>query len=77
MSIEPPLLYMIDVSQSVEHDHPHSLDFLRSDCANVTRFFRSIGASVLTMKQLFELIVDPAIETDSQVSDFMLIVIFI
>ena len=28
--------YIIDVSQSVEHDHPHALDFLRKDCTNVT-----------------------------------------
>ena len=26
---------MIDVSQSVEHDHPHALEFLRRDCCNV------------------------------------------
>lgn len=29
-------LYVIDVSQSVEHDHPRALDFLRMDCKNVT-----------------------------------------
>lgn len=28
-------LFVIDVSQSVEHDHPHSLQFLRSDIINV------------------------------------------
>uniref|UniRef100_A0A183DY09 non-specific serine/threonine protein kinase n=1 Tax=Gongylonema pulchrum TaxID=637853 RepID=A0A183DY09_9BILA len=28
---------------SVEHAHPHSLEFLRSDCSNITRFFRSKG----------------------------------
>ncbi|KAA8492534.1 Serine/threonine-protein kinase RIO1 [Porphyridium purpureum] len=33
---------IIDVSQSVEHDHPHALDFLRRDCLNVTNFFRGI-----------------------------------
>ena len=27
---------MIDVSQSVEHDHPHALEFLRKDCTNIT-----------------------------------------
>ena len=26
------VLYIIDVSQSVEHDHPFALDFLRFDC---------------------------------------------
>lgn len=28
--------YIIDVSQSVTPDHPHSLDFLRKDCTNIT-----------------------------------------
>lgn len=36
-------LYIIDVSQSVEHAHPRSLEFLRSDCSNITKFFRSKG----------------------------------
>ncbi|CEM25434.1 unnamed protein product [Vitrella brassicaformis CCMP3155] len=35
---------VIDVSQSVEHDHPHSLDFLKRDCVNVTAFFRKYSA---------------------------------
>ena len=30
---------VIDVSQSVEHDHPNSLDFLRMDITNITEFF--------------------------------------
>ena len=28
-------LWFIDVSQSVEHDHPSSFDFLRKDCENM------------------------------------------
>lgn len=40
-------LYIIDVSQSVEHDHPNSLVFLRSDIANVTKFFREKGVAVI------------------------------
>lgn len=27
---------MIDVSQSVEHEHPYALEFLRKDCTNIT-----------------------------------------
>jgi RIO kinase 1 len=29
-------IYVIDVSQSVEHDHVHALEFLRKDCTNIT-----------------------------------------
>lgn len=72
-------LYIIDVSQSVEHDHPHALEFLRSDCNNITKFFRfslwfallviifrDLGVPVVPIRKLFELIVDPLV-SDSQV----------
>ena len=39
--------WVIDVSQSVEGDHPRSLDFLRMDIKNVSDFFRRQGVSVL------------------------------
>ncbi|KAI6169979.1 Serine/threonine-protein kinase RIO1 [Aphelenchoides bicaudatus] len=58
-------LVVIDVSQSVEHDHPHSLQFLRSDIINVTKFFNSRGSPVLTPQRLFEFITDPTIEKES------------
>lgn len=32
-------LVVIDVSQSVEHAHPHALEFLRKDITNVSDFF--------------------------------------
>ncbi|KAL0232136.1 hypothetical protein PCE1_003132 [Barthelona sp. PCE] len=34
-------LYIIDVSQSVEHEHPNAFEFLRKDIHNVNAFFRS------------------------------------
>jgi RIO kinase 1 len=48
------LVYVIDVSQSVEHDHPHALEFLRTDCVNVNAFFSRRGARVLRLRDLFE-----------------------
>ncbi|KIV83580.1 hypothetical protein PV11_05596 [Exophiala sideris] len=48
--------YIIDVSQSVEGDHPRSLDFLRMDIKNVSDFFRRQGVSVLSDKKAFMLI---------------------
>jgi serine/threonine-protein kinase RIO1 len=35
-------IYIIDVSQSVEHDHPHALEFLRKDCTNINGTFKDI-----------------------------------
>lgn len=32
-------VWIIDVSQSVEIDHPNALFFLRNDCKNVTDYF--------------------------------------
>jgi RIO kinase 1 len=50
--------FIIDVSQSVEHDHPNALVFLRSDCANVTHFFlkRLKLTSVMNAAELFEFV---------------------
>ena len=51
-------LYMIDVSQSIEHDHPHALDFLRRDCLNVNNYFRRKGVLTFGMKQIFDFVTD-------------------
>ncbi|XP_049455270.1 serine/threonine-protein kinase RIO1 [Epinephelus fuscoguttatus] len=53
--------YIIDVSQSVEHDHPHALEFLRKDCSNVNEYFVKRGVAVMTVRELFNFITDPSI----------------
>ena len=50
--------FIIDVSQSVEHDHPHALEFLRKDLVNVTQFFRRFEVAVLGLRELFDWVVD-------------------
>ncbi|KAF5284587.1 hypothetical protein FQR65_LT02413 [Abscondita terminalis] len=54
-------IFVIDVSQSVEHDHPRALDFLRKDCTNVTDYFRKKDVATMGIKQLFDFITDPTI----------------
>ena len=49
-------LYIIDVSQSVEHDHPHAFDFLRSDLRNVEEFFSRRGVRCLGLRRAFEFV---------------------
>jgi len=49
-------LYVIDVSQSVEHDHPRSLEFLRMDIKNTGDFFRRQGVDTLTDRAIFDFI---------------------
>ncbi|MBZ3885642.1 Serine/threonine-protein kinase RIO1 [Sciurus carolinensis] len=58
-------VYIIDVSQSVEHDHPHALEFLRKDCANVSDFFLKHAVAVMTVRELFEFITDPSITPEN------------
>jgi len=40
-------IWIIDVSQSVEHDHPMALDFLRRDCSIMNDFFDKKKLNVL------------------------------
>ncbi|KAJ1335042.1 RIO kinase 1 [Microdochium nivale] len=49
-------LYVIDVSQSVEHDHPRSLEFLRMDIKNTGDFFRRQGVDTLPDRAVFDFI---------------------
>lgn len=49
-------LAVIDVSQSVEHDHPHAFDFLRSDVRNIEAFFARAGVRGLGPRRCFEFI---------------------
>ncbi|XP_078253857.1 serine/threonine-protein kinase RIO1 [Rhinoraja longicauda] len=58
-------IYIIDVSQSVEHDHPCALEFLRKDCLNINEFFRKHDVAVMTVRELFEFVTDPSIAEDN------------
>lgn len=49
-------LYIIDVSQSVEHDHPSAFDFLRNDIRNVEEFFARRGVKCLGLRSCFEFV---------------------
>lgn len=55
-------VWMIDVSQSVEHDHPMALDFLRRDCAVMNDFFRKNNVYVLTTLKLFNFVTDISLQ---------------
>jgi RIO kinase 1 len=49
-------LYVIDVSQSVEHDHPHAFDFLRADIKNIEDYFGRHGVHCLGLRRCFEFV---------------------
>lgn len=52
-------IYVIDVSQSVEHDHPRSLEFLRMDIKNISDFFLRKGVDCLAERTLYSFITSP------------------
>ncbi|KAG4066712.1 hypothetical protein HA402_007348 [Bradysia odoriphaga] len=63
-------IVVIDVSQSVEHDHPHAFEFLRKDCTNISEFFRKREVATMTVKELFDFITDPTINDDN-IDDYL------
>jgi len=56
-------LVLIDVSQSVETDHPRALEFLRMDCQNVTDFFRKCGVLAMQPRELFDYVTHASLKT--------------
>lgn len=53
-------MFIIDVSQSVEHDHPYAFDFLRADITHVDEYFaKRGGVRTLGLRRTFEWIVRP------------------
>ncbi|KAF9125619.1 Serine/threonine-protein kinase RIO1 [Mortierella sp. 14UC] len=62
-------LYIIDVSQSVEHDHPHAFNFLRMDITNVSDYFRKKRVAVMGQKELFDFVTDVSIDMADEAMD--------
>jgi len=52
---------VIDVSQSVEHEQMHALEFLRQDCTNVLHYFRQRGMKTLSLQRFFDFVTDSSI----------------
>ena len=57
--------HVIDVSQSVDLDHPRCLDFLREDLLHLGQFFAKSGVAVPTVREMFDFVTDPAITPDN------------
>lgn len=47
-------VWVIDVSQSIEHDHPMAFHFLKRDIYNINNFFTKKKVSSFTCSQLFD-----------------------
>ncbi|RXW22501.1 hypothetical protein EST38_g3368 [Candolleomyces aberdarensis] len=62
-------LWIIDVSQSVEHDHPSAFDFLRSDLSNVEEFFGRGGVATLGLRKIFEFVTKEKLSENPEESE--------
>jgi len=62
-------LWIIDVSQSVEHDHPSAFDFLRNDIKNVEEFFGRLGVKCLGLRRCFEFVTKEKVSGVGRESD--------
>lgn len=60
--------WIIDVSQSVEHDHPKSSEFLRMDIKNVNDFFKRKGVLVLRDRAAYEYVTEENASKDLETS---------
>ena len=55
-------LYMIDVSQSVQPEHPMSLDFLRMDIKNINSYFEKTGIDIFPERVIFQFIISETLD---------------
>lgn len=55
-------LYVIDVSQSVQPEHPMSLDFLRMDIKNVNLYFNKMGIDIFPERIIFQFVISETLD---------------
>ena len=65
-------IFVIDVSQSVEMDHPRALEFLRLDIENTNIFFSKKGLETMSLTQGFSFVVDPSFGCSDDAMDAQL-----
>jgi RIO kinase 1 len=58
-------VFVIDVSQSVEFDHPNALEFLREDCLHIVSFFRKFCDNILGTEQLFQFVMNSCLSRET------------
>lgn len=61
-------IYIIDVSQSVEEDHPLSIEFLKRDMRNINNYYKHLGIHIFKIRSMFDFITDKNL-SDEEVED--------
>lgn len=57
MVVHNKKIFIIDVSQSVEPQHPMSLDFLRMDIKNINGYFEKMGIALFQERMIFQFVI--------------------
>ena len=66
-------VWIIDVSQAVEHDHPMALEFLRRDVFNINQFFEKNKVYTLNTKYAFEFVTELQLEAKDPTEEIFLL----
>lgn len=64
-------IYIIDVSQSVELDHPMALDFLRRDCVNINDYFNKQNVEVLSTEAAYKFITTEKVDATDDIDSYL------
>lgn len=57
---------LIDVSQSVEDNHPMAIEFLKRDIYNTNEYFKKHGVIVFKLRDVFKFITDSSLKEESE-----------
>ena len=57
-------IIMIDVSQSIEDNHPMAIEFLKRDIYNMNYYFKNLGVLVFKLRDIFRFITDFKLKED-------------
>lgn len=60
-------VYIIDVSQSVELDHPFSKEFLKRDIFNINDYFKKKGVHIFRIRDLYEFIIAEEVQIEEEI----------
>lgn len=61
-------LYIIDVSQTMEDNHPLAIEFLKRDLYNTNLYFKQQGVLIFKLRSLFRFVTDSKLKEEDEES---------
>lgn len=59
-------LYIIDVSQTMEDNHPLAIEFLKRDLYNTNLYFKQHGVLIFKLRSLFRFVTDSKLKEEDE-----------